>query len=885
MKKPTKEKSINFSMKEKDPTKYVDIEPTLNDQIKEAKSKIGVITFGRFNPITIGHEKLVNKVVSVSKSVGGVPEIYASHSQDAKKNPLSYDQKISFMKIAFGAIVKTSTARTIIELAKQLSGKYDDLIVVGADRVTEFETLLNNYNGKEYNFNSIKVVSAGDRDPDADDVSGMSASKMRKLAADKNESGFKAGLPKRLKVYYKDVYDAVLKGMKLMEEFDDESEDLSEGTPLTLQQRRRRGLIMRRYAGRMKVARERAKRRKASPEKLKKRAQRKALNLIRQRLMKQKQYASMSAPEKIALDKRLARVPVSAIARIARKELPKVRQAEMQRLADLNKSKKESFDGDINSLFEQFVNEPSTPRKKKFSYLFTREGKVNCDRRYKMYRPKNRMIESLENMKEDLFDLIESTESFIESLDKTDPKNREYGTDSLVKILKKDTPGEKLDEVKLVPPLKHAKTTVPDFVEPATPDISVNVSKHNKHHLGIGLNLKQMMQHALKARDVDNDGDVDAQDAKVVGDGELVGDPSFDKTKTPGEATTKMKRKYEKEKAHTKVGLAFENYYAGLSKSTAEKRRAHFNKGAKMDDDDPAAYDPAPGDARAKTKPSIHTKRFKALYGEEADMEESYTELSNLKNRIAKNEKKMKSLPDLHPVKKQLTMSIAKDKKKHDDLFKKQFKEDTQVDESSSAETSLKDKAEKTGISYSILKKVYDRGVAAWRTGHRPGTTPSQWGHARVNSFSTGGKTRQTADADLWKQHSGKNEELDLDFSNLDESAILDRILNAARNHVLKGEDLMDISWNISQLAGVNMPPKKIYDMYVSKYGKPSKETIDKSHSKSLRLKYGLASENKARGFECKMVDVPNVPVRMIDRKTKSFPSGKSSSSKGGNGD
>jgi len=75
----------------------------------------------------------------------------------------------------------------------------------------------------------------------------------------------------------------------------------------------------------------------------------------------------------------------------------------------------------------------------------------------------------------------------------------------------------------------------------------------------------------------------------------------------------------------------------------------------------------------------------------------------------------------------------------------------------SNPKKSLKKKAEKTGIPYGILKKVFDRGVAAWRTGHRPGTTPTQWGLARVNSFATGGKTQKTTDADLWKQHKGKD--------------------------------------------------------------------------------------------------------------------------------
>jgi len=85
-----------------------------------------------------------------------------------------------------------------------------------------------------------------------------------------------------------------------------------------------------------------------------------------------------------------------------------------------------------------------------------------------------------------------------------------------------------------------------------------------------------------------------------------------------------------------------------------------------------------------------------------------------------------------------------------------QLAEDVEFIFESNPKKALQNKAEKTGISYAILKKVFDRGVAAWRTGHRPGTTPAQWGMARVNSFATGGKTRTTADADLWADHSGK---------------------------------------------------------------------------------------------------------------------------------
>ena len=139
-------------------------------------------------------------------------------------------------------------------------------------------------------------------------------------------------------------------------------------------------------------------------------------------------------------------------------------------------------------------------------------------------------------------------------------------------------------------------------------------------------------------------------------------------------------------------------YMKGVSKSTADKRQAQFNKQTKMDDDNPAAYKPAPGDKTAKTKPSKHTKKFKAMYGEMAN---------------------------------HLTF------------------EDFMVGEGK-ADAALKKKADKSGMPLGILKQVFNRGVAAWRTGHRPGTNPTQWGLARVNSFVTKSSgTWGKADKDL----------------------------------------------------------------------------------------------------------------------------------------
>tara|TARA_B100000212_G_scaffold269054_1_gene208447 strand:- start:1129 stop:1965 length:837 start_codon:yes stop_codon:yes gene_type:complete len=176
-------------------------------------------------------------------------------------------------------------------------------------------------------------------------------------------------------------------------------------------------------------------------------------------------------------------------------------------------------------------------------------------------------------------------------------------------------------------------------------------------------------------------------------------------------------------------------YYKGVkSKSTKQARARHFEKGAKMDDDNPAAYKPAPGDKSAKTKPSKHTLKYKKMFGENKSDKAMMMKLTT---------KAMKAIPN-SPDQKELIKQVNVYRKK---LGMKPMKEENLNEKIKG----LVKKAEKSGISYGILKKVYDRGMAAWRTGHRPGTTPQQWAFARVNSFITGGGARK-ADADLWKK-------------------------------------------------------------------------------------------------------------------------------------
>ena len=175
-----------------------------------------VFTFGRFNPITIGHEKLANKVRAVARLEKGDAKIFMSHSQDKKKNPLDYLTKIKYGQKAFGKAVVRTKSNTIIKILQELEKNYTEVVlVVGSDRVESMKKLINDYNGKDYNFDTIKVVSAGERDPDADDVSGMSASKMRQLATDDDLDGFTKGLPKLLQRDAKNIMYDVRKGLKL----------------------------------------------------------------------------------------------------------------------------------------------------------------------------------------------------------------------------------------------------------------------------------------------------------------------------------------------------------------------------------------------------------------------------------------------------------------------------------------------------------------------------------------------------------------------------------------------------------------------------------------------------------------------------------------------
>lgn len=185
-------------------------------------------TFGRMNPPTIGHEKLLDVL---SKKSGANPyRVYLSQSQDAKKNPLEYSEKIKIARKMFPkharSIILNKNIKNIFDILVSLfdEGYKNITMVVGEDRVNEFDILINKYNGTKgrhgfYNFQNIDVVSAGQRDPDAEGATGMSASKMRAAATDGNYTSFTSGLPKAVSTSdAKKIYNTIRKAMGLQEE-------------------------------------------------------------------------------------------------------------------------------------------------------------------------------------------------------------------------------------------------------------------------------------------------------------------------------------------------------------------------------------------------------------------------------------------------------------------------------------------------------------------------------------------------------------------------------------------------------------------------------------------------------------------------------------------
>ena len=194
---------------------------TYTQFIREAKNeKVAVVTFGRMNPPTIGHQKLVDSVLRVAQGQKGTPHVFVSHTQKKDKDPLDYNTKIKIAQKAFGKVVKKDTVNNPFDVVYKMrdEGYTNVFFVAGSDRVPQYNAMFKKYSGhpdpeKDIGV-ELQVVSAGDRDPDSDSAEGMSASKMRAFAMENDYSHFMLGTPKKLREPdVKKMFMAVRKAM------------------------------------------------------------------------------------------------------------------------------------------------------------------------------------------------------------------------------------------------------------------------------------------------------------------------------------------------------------------------------------------------------------------------------------------------------------------------------------------------------------------------------------------------------------------------------------------------------------------------------------------------------------------------------------------------
>ena len=658
-----------------------------------------VITFGRMNPPTVGHQKVVEKVKAEAKKQGAMPHVYLSHSQDKKKNPLDYNTKIRIARKAFGPSVTKSRARTVIEVMQELEkmGHTEVTLIAGSDRVAEFKKLLNRYNGKDFTFDKITVKSAGERDPDAEGAEGMSATKMRAAAQSGDYNSFKKGTPKMSEKEKKDLYNKVRSSMESVQveavEYDDgdfeftdeeldifidaidldsldeeiaqdleeEYQELSERKPLTVAQRIAIGRRMKRLAPRIKMARKRLAKRMADSNRLMRRSRKAALKIIRKRFAgKQGQnYANLSPSAKMGVD-RIIQKKLPLIGKLAKRLMPRVRKAEIERLKRARMG--------------------PTPKKT-------------------ARPPIKRVAKELGHTQNESFN-----ESFENYLD--------------IDVILEDEDNE--TNLKLMSMIRQA------FRNPQERLLVVRALQGGEKSLK-NPKLRPFILKLLN-RLLDATQDDPSMFAKMR-----------DKLRRMGQDDEKQVNEREDPDIGHRKGSQPAKYHSGLSKSTKQKRDAHFKKYADKDDDVDSNYKPAPGDKKAKTKPSVHTKKYKAMFGEDDPCWDSH-------KQVGMKKKGNRMVPNCVP-KEDMDAAFA-------NFIAEEYLEEKALE-------GLKKKSEKSGIPYGILKQVYNRGMAEWKTGHRPGTTPQQWAYARVNSFITGGKTRTTADKDLWAKAKGRKEEIE----------------------------------------------------------------------------------------------------------------------------
>ena len=855
-------------------------------EISEAPGDTAVFTFGRFNPPTTGHEKLIDALARESKKVSGSKMyVFASHSQDPKKNPLPYPKKIAYMKKMFPKYksnITTAKQRNVFEVATFLhdKGHRAVVMVVGSDRVDEFDRLLNQYNGVKgrhgyYGFDSIEVVSAGERDPDAEGVEGMSASKMRAAAAEGEFDQFKQGLPSGFKDAKK-LFRDVLAGMGIREERDmGEMTDYEELRDAYLTNKIWRiddlveangveGRIIRRGTnyisymdGSGKVHKawlqdialnERNYRKEydnyhSRPEQIEKRSSRnKARRAMGDNAVKGMDVGHKDNNPLNNDPKNLRNEDPSK----NRRE-PRLREDNLDEMAWFMKAKAKidqmTHPRGFEKMVKQFADKMTEPENKNrnpsaVAADVAREYNVSA-RTFIQYTNKlvqkgvlpKQLKAEVQNEMITFKDLVTQINEVKQDKDiKKRPGTQPakyYAKDSEGDAMAKSTkqararhfakkktgpaPGDASATTK---PSKHTKKFKQMYGEekmecpPATKDVALNTKNRNAtrdNHMYGPLNVKEPGDYWDKLADK---WDTTVEAAKKSKCGNCVAfdiSPRMEEcmpgsvsdesgrlgycwmhhfkchsarscdTWATGGPIKEDKKSYEwQEKAFGKTEKLGKDADAGdyikdFQKSDApqfkgkskEKRKdmaiaAYLDKNEELDEK--RAKQAVAGGKVQKYITGFGLK-LKGKKYDEVDFER--ISIDNKSEMVTVRVLPRKGHPSNELSGEQ--MKIPFKMLRRGPFMATDVSEEYQLDEKIAA---LVKKAEKSGMPYSILKKVYDRGMAAYKTGHRPGATPQQWALARVNSFTTKSSgTWGKADKDLAKQVRGEEFDDDVDES------------------------------------------------------------------------------------------------------------------------
>ena len=737
-------------------------------ELTEATGTV-VFTFGRFNPPTTGHEKLIKKVASVAGS--NTYRIYPSHSQNPKKDPLPYALKIAYLRKMFPRYAKNimadKTAKTAIDIAVKLYDEgYTTLVMIaGSDRVKEFSSLLKKYNGVEnkrhgyYKFDVIDIVSAGERDPDAEGVEGMSASKMRAAASAGDFDSFKTGLPSSFRDAQK-LYNDVRKYMGIREERDmGEMNDFETLRDMYLtgklwnigdivEANGVEGRVIRKGTNYVAFNDSSGKVHKAwlhdivernyakeyenyhsSPEQIARRSSRNKA----QRMMGTIDGMDVHHKDNNPLNNDPDNL--EHMDRSENRREPRLRERRVKQDPDI----KDSPGTEPAKYYAKDAKgkEMAKSTKQARDRHFTKGTKMDDDNPA-AYKPapgdkgaKTKPSKHTKKFKQ-MYGEVKIKEKlgknatvgdYIDDFRKSDSPQFKGKSDKKIQkmavaaYLDRKDKNEELDEVTGINIPELIKTTIFRLTHPkGYRDIIQKYAERVKQTAG----FSRRPSNGVILSDLARQYGFDRVKPLQIYINKLV-----DKGKLPQALAAEFDKDADMDES---LWANIHKKRQRIKQGSGEKMRKKGEKGA------PTAAQMARAKGEEVTEKAPNTrdamKRFKA--GNAGFTDKAHLKAKGLIPRADGTKKKSPQYEETQDV--------------------------YHLDEKIAA---IVKKAEKSGMPYGILKKVYDRGMAAWRTGHRPGTTPQQWGLARVNSFVTKSSgTWGKADKDLAAKVRGESVEI-----------------------------------------------------------------------------------------------------------------------------